>query len=244
MKIMSFNIRVDVEADGKNSFKNRLAGIIHFLDKENPDIIGFQEVQPAMLVDLVKNLEDYKFVGEPRSEFDEYNPIFFKANLHLIESKTYWLSSSPNICGSKHPDAYFPRIFTSVKLVKNGKSIQVINTHLSHISTLARLDGLKQIKNFYLERKDKCTLVLMGDFNAYPKENVDEILSPILNSCWNKFSEDKLTFHNFSFKRKGEPIDYIWLDKNIDFEKLKIHRDNYQGNFLSDHYPISLIINL
>ncbi len=242
MKIMTFNIRVDVEKDGKNSFKNRIEGIKEFLKKENPDIIGFQEIRPAMLNDLAKVLDNYFFVGEPRKELDEYNPIFFKKSLHLIENKTYWLSNSPEIKGSKHPNAYYPRIFTIVSLEKNNKYIQIINTHLSHISHLARIDGLNQIKKFYLDRKEKHPLILMGDFNAYPKENVDEILSPILTSCWSKFSEDKLTFHDFTLKTKGEPIDYIWIDKVLDFDNVKIHRDGFRGNFLSDHYPISIII--
>lgn len=243
MKVMTFNIRVDVDSDGINSFKNRIPAVVNFLKQELPDVIGFQEMKPHMLKTLAAELTNYDFVGEARADNDEYNPIFFRKSFKLISAKTYWLGSTPNIKGSKHPDAYFPRIFTTVILEKHNFLIEIINTHLSHISHQARIDGLKQIMKYIDERKNPHPVVLIGDFNAYPDEMVNDILAVKLNSCWKKYVGDGLTFHDFSSKTKGNPIDYLFVDKRLAFDTVTIHRDKPKNNYLSDHYPVSIIIN-
>ncbi|MGD9761356.1 MAG: endonuclease/exonuclease/phosphatase family protein [Candidatus Izemoplasmatales bacterium] len=242
MKVMTFNVRVDVESDGIYSFKHRIEGIVKFLEEEKPDIIGFQEVRPGMLDVLVKRLVDYNFVGEPRSENDEYNPIFYKKNHQLLYTATRWFGDTPTIKGSKQKDAYFPRIYCFAHLEIDGVVYEIINTHFSHISHTARLESLNTLVQYYQKRTNNYKFILMGDFNAYPSENVDEILSKYLNSCWKDYTGDTLTFHGFTTRIEGYPIDYIWFDKELIASKPTIHRKLYNDLFLSDHFPISLII--
>jgi endonuclease/exonuclease/phosphatase family metal-dependent hydrolase len=243
MKIMSFNLRVDVLEDGVNAFSNRLNAITAFLNKENPDVIGFQEVRPNMLESLIKMLHNYAYVGEPRALNDEYNPIFYKKNYTKKHTQTFWFGDTPNIKGSKHPDAYFPRIFTTLTLTINKTNYEFVNTHFSHISHIARVDSLKTIVDYYIARKTKLPFILMGDFNAHPTQQVNEILSPHLDSCWNHYFDDNLTFHGFSDLTKGDPIDYIWVDKSIIIDTVTIYKEKVNNQYLSDHYPISIVIN-
>jgi len=235
---MTFNIRIDVAVDGKNKFTNRLEEIIEFIQEEKPDIIGFQEVNQFMLTSLSDNLIKYNYVGEPRDEDGEYNPIFYLQKHSKIKSRTYWLSDTPNLPGSKHPDAYFPRIYTTLTIDIDNQLYEIVNTHLSHVSDVARIDGMKAIIEYYKETSIK-NFILMGDFNAHPDQGVNEIITEDLKSCWDNYQEDTLTFHNFSDQTVGLPIDYIFSSKNINILKTTIHRNKINNKFLSDHYPIS-----
>ena len=241
MKIMTFNIRIDVDVDGKNKFTNRLEAIIEFINEEKPDFIGFQEVNQNMLNSLVEKLTNYNYVGEPRSENGEYNPIFYVKKYPFIKTNTYWLSDTPNLPGSKHPDAYFPRIYTTLTVEINNQLFEIVNTHLSHISNLARKDGMKALIEYY-KKISINNFILMGDFNAYPDQGVNELLTKELKSCWENYQGDMLTFHDFSDNVIGLPIDYIFTSKNILIKKATIHRSKINNKFLSDHYPVSVII--
>lgn len=241
MKIMTFNVRIDVDVDGINKFSNRLEGIIDFLNKEKADVIGFQEVNQNMLKGLIKSLNDYDYVGIARKDNDEYNPIFYLKKYQNLKSNTYWLSETPDTPGSKHPEAHYPRIFTTLTLKINNQIFEIINTHLSHISHNARIYGMNALLNYYKET-GKNDFILMGDFNAYPQESVDNIFHNYLNSCWDNHQGEKLTFHDFTDNTIGLPIDYIFTSKNLNIKNVKIHRDKYIDRFLSDHYPVSITI--
>lgn len=241
---MTFNVRIDVPIDGENQFKYRLRGIIDFINKQKPDVIGFQEVNHNMLLSLHNQLNDYHYEGKSRDGNDEYNPIFYLKKFQLISTETYWYGKTPNIPSTKHPEAFFPRIFTTVKLLLEDKMYEVVNTHLSHVSHKARLDSLFQLVDYYLYRVDKVPFVLMGDFNAYPNEGLDKILSPYFNSCWNYYFEETKTFHNFTDSIYGLPIDYIFTDSKFKFENVTISREKYNNIYLSDHYPVFAIIKL
>ena len=67
MKIVTFNLRCDVDVDGANRFINRKGLILEKIDTERPDVIGFQEMTPPMRDFLIKHLPDYMFLGRSRS---------------------------------------------------------------------------------------------------------------------------------------------------------------------------------
>ena len=64
---MTFNIRYDTLDDGANCFEGRKAFIKKFLDREKPDVIGFQEVLPHVRAWLCDNLPDYTVLGMGRN---------------------------------------------------------------------------------------------------------------------------------------------------------------------------------
>ena len=49
MKIVTFNLRTDVKVDGENRFAFRKGIILDKITAEEPDVVGFQEVAPAMV---------------------------------------------------------------------------------------------------------------------------------------------------------------------------------------------------
>ena len=68
LKVMTYNIRMDTEADGDNQWSNRkdlAAGLIKFHDL---DIVGAQEVLNNQLNDLLARLPEYDYIGVGRIE--------------------------------------------------------------------------------------------------------------------------------------------------------------------------------
>ena len=64
IKVMSFNMRTQVEADGVNQFRQRKERILSMLNSQDPDVIGFQEVTDEMRAWLRSALgEKYTVVG-------------------------------------------------------------------------------------------------------------------------------------------------------------------------------------
>ena len=63
MKFMSFNLRVDNAGDGINSFSNRFHRVVEVLEREKPDLVGFQEVTGGMRATLRDRLPGYTVQG-------------------------------------------------------------------------------------------------------------------------------------------------------------------------------------
>ena len=68
IKVISYNIRYDNPQDGKDSWEKRKSYFIDYINKENPDFIGLQEVTFNQLTFINDNLKDYKYLGVGRDD--------------------------------------------------------------------------------------------------------------------------------------------------------------------------------
>mgnify|MGYP000270912026 CR=1 FL=1 len=80
LKLMSYNIRLDVSSDGQNAWpvrKDFFASQIQFYE---PDIMGVQEAMPNQVLDLEQMLPHYNQVGIGREGEGkgESSNIFYK----------------------------------------------------------------------------------------------------------------------------------------------------------------------
>lgn len=246
MRIVSYNLRCDVKIDGVNSFTNRKGLVIDTIDREAPDVIGFQEVRPEMNAFLRKKLSGYTVVGCGRGADyqDEYNPIAFRSDRYeIIGLDVTWLSETPYVPGSRfHEQSTCPRIITHAVLrpIGLGEPFHVYNTHLDHESSSARQKGaMRLIEKVEADQKTHpFPILITGDFNALP--DAPEI--EILKRRFDDFTKDiGTTFHNFG-RTDGGQIDYIFADGfNADSEAVK-WTDEWNRVFLSDHYPIECAV--
>ena len=156
IKVISYNIRYNNPNDGKDIWENRRNTIVDFINNESPDFLGLQEVNHSQLLFLNSNLSNYSFVGVGRDDGKtkgEYSPVFYNKNLfELINSDTFWLSSSPSKI-SVGWDASMERICTYgvFKSKVNNNKIWVFNTHFDHIGVLAREKSADLIINMIHE---------------------------------------------------------------------------------------------
>lgn len=250
VNIMSINIRYKNDHD-KYKWEKRLPILKKIIEKYNPDLIGFQEVTTDQFFDL-KNIysNQYHIYGEYRDDSSdkEMNPIFVKKDkFSLDNTKTIWLSNTPDIKNSVGWDADLARVLTYSRIIDNKTNEAILtfmNTHFDHVGKKARINSSKLVLDIINEinKKYNTPIVLTGDFNTIPK---DKFINKLLNNkeLINNYSllnnkENSLTLHNFTGDIKGSPIDYIFIQKPLKTISTKIIRDNIDGIYPSDHYFI------
>ena len=52
------------------------------------------------------------------------------------------------------------------------------------------------------------------------------------------------SYHGFSGKTKGEPIDYIFTSRDLVLREVRLHQEQISGGFPSDHYPVVAQVEL
>ncbi|UUX34399.1 endonuclease/exonuclease/phosphatase family protein [Fundicoccus culcitae] len=250
MRVMTFNLRREIKEDQQN-WTQRKTYAFQIIQAHQPEIIGFQEVMPHMYEDLKKELfHHYDYFGEFRSNDSdtEMEPIFFNKNSYtLIDAGSFMLSENPDEDYSIGWDAAFPRIASWVKLHNNEqKPYYIINCHFDHIGTVAREESSKLILEKITELTQEFSLpaIIMGDFNTLPTEGwLDPLLnSRQLNNSYNHLKQTNphklLTFHEYKGTKEGLPIDHIFSTKDLEIQQSQIIRDEFNGCYPSDHYPV------
>lgn len=252
INVMTFNIRCDVPIDGKNSFFGRRRLVKKMLLSEKPDIIGFQEVLPHVKKWLTKKLRDYEFIGIGRnSDFSgEAVPIAYKKDkFELLSYRQLWLSDTPSVPGSRFENSdqsKYPRICVIATFFHkpDGKVFTFANTHLDHTGKMAKTNGAKLIVSEL--SKDSLPFILTGDFNARPGDKPVRLIleDTSIKDLTESLGESFATFHNYGKVTSNCKIDYIFSNFGGTVSNLKVHTDEKRGIYLSDHYPVSVDINL
>ena len=149
LNVMTFNIRLNTAADSMNAWpyrKDKVASQILFHEVH---ILGVQEALHDQMTDLQQRLPRFKYKGVGRDdgrEKGEYSAIFYDTTrLQALQSKTFWLSETPEVAGSKSWDAAITRIVTWIKFKdkKTKKIFFAFNTHFDHIGKVARRESAK-----------------------------------------------------------------------------------------------------
>lgn len=254
--VFSYNLRCDVSGDGINAFSKRKDFVLSEFPKYGADIVGFQETLPHMRQWLMDNFTDYQVCGVGRDSKlqGESNVVMFKKDkFDLIGLDTFWLSDMPRIPGSRFStdQSTCPRICTCVTLYhrETGKSFRHYNTHLDHIGAFAQAQGISLILNRIAS--DYATwqlpVILTGDFNVEPDSVVRKSVLTF-EGCGEKLkdvtSDVGITFHGYDPEKYGSKIDYIFTNLPCDAEKSFTARDEKDGVYLSDHYPVGALLEI
>lgn len=243
--VMSFNIRCWTFLDlWKRSWFYRADLIIDNVSAVEADIIGFQEVTSGQYHYLKDNLQGYDSIITYRDlmPWSEGCPIFFNANRYeLMETKTFWLSDTPDKM-SKGWDAANYRICSYVVLwdKQTEKKLAVFNTHLDHRSEEARAKGLEVVTN-RINQLENIPIILLGDFNSTEDMGAYSYITNILSDT--KYEAETRvagnTYHNWGSKLEGGPIDYIMISKDcFCISKYVVYSKSHNGVFPSDHFPV------
>jgi len=257
VKVMSYNIRLDTEADGVNQWKNRTGKAVDLIKKHNPDLLGVQEALHNQMMDLKDNLREYEFVGVGRDdgkEKGEYSAIFFRKDKFEVTSQnTFWLSETPEVPGSKSWDAAITRVvtFAILKDKSTGKAFAYFNTHFDHIGKEARKNSAKLIKIYIAGFNDGASaaekyidlpLIVSGDFNSEPTDEpyqtmIDGKDVALFDSRpANDFTGTYCGFEVNAMKCKT--IDYIFHSSHWKTKHYKVIPDHDGKYYPSDHLPV------
>ena len=239
LRVCTFNLRTDAAVDGANAFFGRTPLIAREFPKYEADVVGFQEVEPHMRDWLETNLPGYTVVGYGRGAdlCDEHCVIAYRSDRFLLASlDTFWLSDTPRVPGSRfHTDqSGCPRICTAAVLLTREarRPLRVYNTHLDHVGRLAQAQGMTLILSRIAADEavwPGAPVVLTGDMNALPD-------SPVIASAA-AFTAGP-TYHGYHPEKTHAKIDYIFTSAISDPARSRTLRDEENGIYFSDHYPV------
>jgi endonuclease/exonuclease/phosphatase family metal-dependent hydrolase len=245
LKICTFNLRVPSEKDGINHFENRKDLILACIEREKPDIIGFQEATDSSRAWLLDVLNDYAMLGCGRKKdlTGEGTLVAYKKHdFQALSMENFWLSLAPSVPGSTFgaDQSKCPRITTAVVLKHKDaeKPFLFINTHLDHKGSAARTYGAIQILQ-YVDAK-KMPFVLTGDLNACPDDPEIKVITDCAYLNVTDLTRNlEGTFHDYGRRVPNSKIDYILTDMPGDPAEAYMVKDvTPEGVYISDHYPV------
>ncbi len=250
LRVMSCNVRCISPTDlGKKSWFYRADLIMQGIQKEQPSVIGFQEVTKWHYSYLCDTLALYDSVITYRD--DAFNsegcPIFYRSDIYtLIDKGSFWLSETPDVM-SKSWGAQFNRVCSYVILRDNATETEfvVFNTHLSHVSDEARINGIQVVLD-KIKEFGSIPAVLMGDLNA--EEDSETYKSATANFLDTKYQTEN-TMTSCTYQGWGEQldrncIDYILVSKTgFRTNSYRVVTDTYDGVYSSDHFPLSVSLS-
>ncbi|OHW97997.1 endonuclease exonuclease phosphatase [Colletotrichum incanum] len=175
LRLMTYNIRWATPVTGINEApwstrRPRLAAQLNYETAARPEsLLCMQEVIEQQLLDISKDLgPSWAHVGVGRD--DGVAPDTWG----LVENRTYWLSETPQVPGSKGWDAALPRIVTvaSFKHVKTGLPLVYMCTHFDHQGQKARERSAELLVGLAKEweslSEGTTSVFLGGDLNIQP----------------------------------------------------------------------------
>jgi endonuclease/exonuclease/phosphatase family metal-dependent hydrolase len=252
LKLMSYNIRLDVASDGVNQWSNRSGKMTKLIARYDPDLLGLQEVLHHQLADILKALPQYGYLGVGRDdgkEKGEYSAILYrKDRFDVIWQQTSWLSETPYLPGSKSWDAAITRVLTRCGLRdrKTGKEFTYYNTHFDHVGKEARKKSAKIILATIEQEKERLPVLVTGDFNSQPDEEPYRI---IIASGQLKDSrpanEAQGTYCTFAVDGPAcTLIDHVFVSTEWKVLNYQVIKDNDGNYYPSDHLPVMVEVEL
>lgn len=253
LKIISFNIRLSAnKVDGRNAWKYRKDATLEMIQKETPSAFGLQEAMPDQVKYISDAFPQYDYVGVGRDDgkkSGEFMAIFYlKDKFELLDSGTYWLSETPDVV-SRGWDAQCNRTLTWVKLkeISTEKVFYYYNTHLDHIGEKAREESVKLIVDIIKKNvPEGMPVILGGDLNS----SIDSpIFNPLLDMNMKSVRETspvtdhKGTFNAFGTAPSNIILDHIFI-RDIEPISYRTLVENYGAPYISDHYPIEVVLKL
>lgn len=250
---MSFNIRYDEPRDGMNAWPNRkqkVAGVIRF---HKADLVGVQEALLPQLRDLEGLLPDMAWCGVGRTdgkEAGEFSAILYRrSRFEMLETRTFWLSETPDVAGSKGWDAALPRIVTWARFRDRttGKTFVHFNTHFDHMGENAREQSAALILKKAAEIAPKLPFFITGDLNvtedtaAYKTlaKGTDSlrVFDARYRSVNGHFGGDS-TWNGFKELTPGRKIDFIFVRDGVKVLEHGVLSDRWGELWASDHLPV------
>ena len=242
MLVGSYNIRLKVKDDSVRGdvWSKRCQVICDQVNFMSPDIFGTQEVLHGQLVDMLKGLDGYDYIGVGRDDGKtggEYAAIFFRPDrLRLLDQGNFWISETPDRPG-KGWDAACVRVCTwgrfAGQTATDDDAFYFFNLHMDHVGVVARREGARLIVRKIREIAHGAPVIVTGDFNV---DQNDEIYSIFIESGLLKdsylasrlrFAENG-TFNSFDTDLYTESrIDHIFVSPAMQVDSYGVLTNSY-----------------
>jgi len=247
LTVISYNIRYNSQSDGEDIWDLRKGELVDQINQHSPDSFGVQEATQIQTQYILEALPEYAYVGVGRDNGEtkgEYSAVFYlKEKFKLLESKTFWLSETPEEV-SVGWDAALPRICTYAQFKERttGHVFWHFNTHFDHVGKAARVNSalliIEKIKSLV---SPQSVFVLTGDFNASPNElPITHLKNAFRDPLeYIELSGPDGTFNAFNLQAPlDHRIDYIFFQGLTPLSYAHLSEKRANGRWISDHLPV------
>lgn len=253
IRIASTNIRFANPADGINDWPMRLPLWSKLINEFDPVIMGTQEGRQPQLLEAEHSLKNLSLAHEHRDWITErmYPCIFYNPNkVKLLRSGDAWLSTTPEVAGSKDFESAFPRLCTWIEaeFIETKKKFFFVNTHLDHVKDETRSSQIEVlIQTIEQENSNHYPVILCGDFNEEPsgivRSKIDQSLK--LQDPWLIFDQaEETSHHKFCGENPdGARIDWILYDKSLKPISICLDKSHQDSLWPSDHFIVKAEID-
>ena len=249
LKIVSTNIRFDNPNDGKHDWTGRKNILSSAINHFSPCIVGSQEGRKDQLKDFEYLLENLTMIDSHRDWISErmYPCLYYDNKVFDLEaSGDVWLSETPSIAGSKSFGSAFPRLCTWAILSFKNKDTKFlcVNVHLDHVKTQTRQEQIKVlIKEISSLNIQNLPIILMGDFNEGPNDQVRNIIGNSqfrLKDPWSELNkQEEVSHHGFEgHKISAKRIDWILVSPEFNIKSIELYKESVNDIYPSDHFPV------
>ena len=251
MRVLSCNIRYVTADDGANRWPYRKDLALDVIRGQAPDLIGFQEMwwpQRRFFEERLSEFDAYALADEP-VDGQPMNTLFYRRDAFTLQSAGgYWLSHTPHVPGSRAWDSACTRLANWVQLRERetGVSFRFVNTHLDHVSQLAREGQARRIVEDARAYPDAYPQILTGDMNC---DAANPAIAVFRSGGWTDTygavhgTEDPgFTFHEFqgpAFESRVGKMDWVFTRGRVEVLDAAVIREARKGRFPSDHYFVS-----
>lgn len=261
VRVMSFNIRYGTASDGENAWEHRKDFLAETIVAERPDLLGTQETlafQRDFLADALPGYACHAAGREDGGEQGEMAAIFYREDrFERLDGGHFWLSTTPDVPGSKSWDSSLPRIASWVKLRDlrdpGAPPIVYLNTHFDHRGAVARLESARLIRRKLAELATNARLIVTGDFNAgegsdpyralFAEDDDGPALLDTYRVAHPEAAPDEGTFSGFrAGPVRGARIDWIACSTDWRVVEAGIERTARDGRTPSDHLPVTAVL--
>ncbi len=251
-KVASFNIHYIVTMNGPDrEWEERKAAVTEVLRRVDADIIAFQEMETfkgehysrenLQLDWIVKTLPGYEIAAFGDAEiFPVTQPVLFRPEKFASQEQGFFFySARPDEIYSQQWDGGYPYFSTWVRLASKCKqeSLFLINVHNDYGSrdNRIRTSHLIAERAKLLSRNDP--VIVLGDFNV--RSTAKEI--KILEETGLVVVEPSRSTNRIWGLHLMPAIDHFIIDPRFETAgPIRVWRDKVNGQYPSDHYPISL----
>lgn len=241
---------------------------LEVLQNLNADVLGFQELHSEQMACYREGMPDhdacYTLDRPTLQRTLPTNGIFYRRDrFKVCSSGAHWLSETPHICGSRSWGSNCVRLLNWMVLedTRSGIPFVYYNTHLDHVSQLAREQQARLINASAAAWPDAMPQVLGGDMNAGADNAAIPILTdagwrdsfleangePCRDRSWHGGEGDNCPrSQDVPGNEKGTGrVDWIFVRGKVSARRAWIVKDtDAAGTLPSDHYFVAAEIRL
>ncbi len=256
MNILTCNIRYFGAQDGANGWLHRKDLCAEVIRSRAPDLICFQELWGEQFDDLAAAFPEFETFGMADEPIGRrpMNAIFYRREaFRRISAGGYWLSETPHVPGSSSWESACVRLANWVRLADRatGAEFRVVNTHLDHVSQLARENQARLIVEDAAAYPDGYPQLLTGDMNV---DWANPAIALFRRGGWadtyaavHGTENPGHTFHAFqgpAFVSDIGKMDWIFSRGAVTVAAAEVITDSQGGRFPSDHYFVAATVHI